>query len=54
MSFLGEDPDWVITFRGKGYHLGIRSFDETNGGDPLDFKGLHHVGGDPDYMVYPC
>ncbi len=23
MFFLGEDPNWVITFRGKRYHLGI-------------------------------
>jgi hypothetical protein len=44
----------VITFRGEGYHLRIRSFDETNGGDPLEFNGLHHVGIDPNYMVHPC
>jgi hypothetical protein len=31
MSFLKEDPDWVITFKGNGYHLGVRSSDETNG-----------------------
>jgi hypothetical protein len=43
MSFLGEDPDWVITFRGEGYHLEVCSFDETSGGDPLEFNGLHHV-----------
>jgi hypothetical protein len=54
MSFLGEDPDWVITFKGEGYHLGVRSFDETSGGDPLEFNNLHRVGGDPGYMVYPC
>jgi hypothetical protein len=23
VSFFGEDPDWVITFRGEGYHLGF-------------------------------
>ncbi len=23
VSFLGEDPDWVITFRGESYHLGV-------------------------------
>jgi hypothetical protein len=57
----------VITFRGEGYHLGVRSFDETSGGDPLEFNDLHRVrgdplefndlhrlGGDPNYMVYPC
>ncbi len=54
MSFLGEDPDWVITFRGEGYHLGVRSSDETNGGDPLEFNGLHRVEGDPGYMVHSC
>ncbi len=54
MSFLGEDPDWVITFRGKGYHLGVRSSDEINGGDLLGFYGLQCVGGDPGYMVHPC
>ncbi len=54
MSFLGEDPDWVITFKGKGYHLGVRSFDETSGGDTFEFNSLHRVGGDPGYMVYPC
>jgi hypothetical protein len=53
VSFLKEDPDWVITFRGEGYHLGVRSFDETSGGNPLEFIGLHRVGGDPSYMVYP-
>ncbi len=52
MSFLKEDPDWVITFRGEGYHLGVRSFNET-GGNPLEFIGLYRVGGDPGYMVYP-
>jgi hypothetical protein len=46
MSFLGKDPDWVITFRGEGYHLGVRSSNETSGGDPLEFNDLHHVGGD--------
>jgi len=54
VSFLGKDPDWVITFRGKGYHLGVCSFDETSGGDSLEFYGLHRVGGDPGYMVHPC
>ncbi len=52
--FLGKDPDWVITFRGEGYHLGVRSSNETSGGDPLKFNGLHRVEGDPDYMAYPC
>jgi hypothetical protein len=51
---LGEDPDWVITFRGEGYHLRVRNSDETNGGDPLEFYSLHCVGGDPGYMVHPC
>ncbi len=51
---MGEDPDWVITFRGEGYHLGVCSSDETNGGDSMEFYGLHHVGGDPGYMVHPC
>jgi hypothetical protein len=54
VSFLGKDHDWVITFRGEGYHLGVHSFDETSEGDPLEFNGLHCVGGDPSYMVYPC
>ncbi len=54
MSFLGEDHDWVITFRGKGYHLGVRSSDETSGGDPLEFYDFHRVGGDLGYMVHPC
>jgi hypothetical protein len=54
MSFLGEDPNWVITFKGKGYHLGVRNSDETSRGDPLKFNGLHRVWGDPGYMVYPC
>jgi hypothetical protein len=49
VSFLKEDPDWVITFRGEGYHLGVRSSDETSGGNPLEFNGLHRVGGDPGY-----
>jgi hypothetical protein len=53
MSFLKEDLDWVITFKGEGYHLGVRYFDETSGGNPLEFNGLHRVGGDPGYMVYP-
>jgi hypothetical protein len=44
MSFLGEGPDWVITFRGEGYHLGVRSSDETSGDDPLEFYILHRVG----------
>jgi hypothetical protein len=42
--FLGEDPDWVITFRGKGYHLGVRNSHETSGVDPLEFNDLHRVG----------
>jgi hypothetical protein len=54
MSFLGEDLDLVITFRGQGYHLGVRNSNETSGGDPLEFNGLHLVGGDPGYMVHPC
>ncbi len=54
MSLLGEDPNWVITFKGEGYHLGVRSFDETSGGDPLEFYSLHCVEGDPGYMVHPC
>jgi hypothetical protein len=54
MSFLGEDLDWVITFRGEGYHLGVHNFDETSGGDLLEFYDLHRVGGDPGYMVHPC
>ncbi len=54
MSFLGEDLDWVITFKGEGYHLGVCSSNETSGGDPLEFYGLHRVGGDPGYMVHPC
>ncbi len=54
MSFLGKDHDWVITFRGEGYHLGVCSFDETSGDDPLEFNNLQHVRGDPSYMVYPC
>jgi len=54
VSFLGEDPDCEITFRGEGYHLGVRNFDETSGGDLLEFYGLHHVRGDPGYMVHPC
>jgi hypothetical protein len=54
MFFLGEDPDWVITFRGEGYHLGVHSSDETNGGDPLEFNDFHRVGGDPGNMVHPC
>ncbi len=41
VSFLGEDPDWVMTLRGEDYHLGVRNYDETSGGDP-------------GYMVYPC
>jgi hypothetical protein len=53
MSFLKEDPNWVITFRGEGYHLEIRSSDETSGDNPLEFNGLHCVGGDLGYMVYP-
>ncbi len=53
MSFLKEDPDWVITFRGEGYHLGVRNSDETSMGNPLEFNGLHRVGGGPGYMVYP-
>ncbi len=44
MSILGEDIDWVITFTGEGYHLTICNFDETSGGDPLEFYGLHRVG----------
>jgi hypothetical protein len=47
VSFLGEYPDWVITFRGKSYHLGVRNSNETNGGDPLEFNGLHRVGVTP-------
>jgi hypothetical protein len=43
MFFLGENPDWVITFKGEGYHLGVRSSDETSGGDPLEFNSLHRV-----------
>jgi hypothetical protein len=43
----------VITFRGKGYHLGVRNFNETSGGDPLEFNDLHYVGDDLGYMVYP-
>jgi hypothetical protein len=31
MSFLKKDPDWAITFRGEGYHLGVCSPDETSG-----------------------
>ncbi len=54
MSFLGNDLDWVITFKGKGYHLGVCNSDETSGGDPLEFNCLHRVGSDPGYMVYPC
>jgi len=54
MSFLGKDLDWAITFKGKSYHLEVHSSDETNGGDPLKFYGLHCVRGDPDYMVHPC
>jgi hypothetical protein len=54
MSFLGEDPNWVITFRGEGYHLGACNSDEISGGGSLEFNGLHHVGGDPSYMVHPC
>jgi hypothetical protein len=46
-SFLNEDPNWVITFRGEGYHLGVRSSDETSGGNPLEFNGLHRVGVTP-------
>jgi hypothetical protein len=44
VSFLGKDPNCVITFKGEGYHLGIRSSDETSGGDLLEFYNLHHVG----------
>jgi hypothetical protein len=54
VSFLGKYPNWVIIFRGEGYHLGVCSSDETSGGDPLEFYSLHHVGGDPGYMVHPC
>ncbi len=54
MSFLGEDLNWVITFRGKSYHLGVSSSDETSGGDLLEFNDLHCVRGDPGYMVHPC
>jgi hypothetical protein len=53
MSFLKEDPDWVITFRGEDYHVGVRNSDETSGGYPLEFNGLHRVGVDPGYMVNP-
>jgi hypothetical protein len=53
MSFLKENPDWVITFGGEGYHLGVHSSDETSGSYPLEFNGLHRVEGDPGYMVYP-
>ncbi len=44
MSFLGEDPDWMITFKGDGYHLGVCNFDETIGGDPLEFYDLQRLG----------
>ncbi len=54
MSFLGEDLDWVITFRGDGYHVGVCNSDETSEGDPLEFNDLQRVGGDPSYMVHPC
>ncbi len=54
MSFLGKDLDWVITFRGEGYHQGVHNSDETNGGDLLEFYGLHRVKGDPGYMVHSC
>jgi hypothetical protein len=67
VSFLGKDPNRVITFRGKGYHMGVCNSDETSGGDllefnglhrvggdPLEFNDLHRVGGDPSYMVHPC
>jgi hypothetical protein len=47
VSFLKEDPDWVITFRRKGYHLGVRNSDETSVGNPLEFNGLHRVGVTP-------
>ncbi len=43
----------MITFKGEGYHLGVHNFDETSGGNPLEFNGLHCVGGDLGYMVYP-
>jgi len=44
----------VITFRGKGYHLGICSSNETSGGGSLKFYSLHRVRGDLSYMVHPC
>jgi hypothetical protein len=47
MSFLGDDLDWMITFRGEGYHLGVSRSDETNAGDLLEFNGLHRVGVTP-------
>jgi len=46
VSFLGEDLDWVITFRGEGYHLGVRSSDKTSGGDLLEFYGATLFWGD--------
>ncbi len=52
MSFVRKDLDRVITFRGEGYHLGVHSSNETSGGDPLEFYGLHRVGGDLSYMVH--
>jgi hypothetical protein len=34
----------VITFRGDGYQLGVCSFNETSGGDLLEFYDLQCVG----------
>ncbi len=44
MSFLKEDPDWVITFRGEGYHLGVRNSDETSGGNPWNSMACTMLG----------
>jgi hypothetical protein len=41
------ESNWkYVTTMGKGYHLGVCNFNETNGGDLLEFNDLHHVGGD--------